>query len=261
MTEITAIDAAHTAMEAAPDDTTLRLKFYERVADSELVLALASEVEDGELFPLVFPVDDGKMVLAFDREERLTEFLGGAAPYAAMPGRRLVQMMADQGASLGLNLEVAPSSIVLPHEVLVWLAETLAARPAEMEAQPTEIHPPMALPEAVLTALDAKLARAGGLAASAYLVQATYEGGSKAPLLAFIDALPDAQVSLAEAAQEALTFAGIEAGMIDVAFFEASSPLAGALARHGLRFDLPELKRPHPPGAPGMNPEMPPKLR
>lgn len=261
MTEITAIDAAHAAMEAAPDDDALRMKFYERVADSELVLALASEVEGGELYPLVFPVDDGKMVLAFDREERLTQFLGGAAPYAAMPGRRLVQMMAEQGASLGLNLEVAPSSIVLPHEALEWLAETLAARPAEMEAQPTEIHPPMALPEAVLTALDAKLARAGGLAASAYLVQATYEGGSKAPLLAFIDALPDAQATLAEAAQEALTFAGIEAGMIDVAFFAASDPLAAALARHGLRFDLPEPHRPQTPGAPGMDPDSPPKLR
>lgn len=261
MTEITAIDAAHAAMEAAPDNDAARLKFYERVADSELVLALASEVEGGELYPLVFPVDDGKMVLAFDREDRLTEFLGGAAPYAAMPGRRLVQMIADQGASLGLNLEVAPSSIVLPHEALVWLSETLAARPAEMEAQPTEIHPPMTLPEAVLTALDTKLARAGALASSAYLVQATYEGGSKAPLLAFIDAIPDAQTTLAEAAQEALTFAGIEAGMIDVAFFAASNPLAAALARHGLRFDLPEPKRPQTPGAPGMNPDTPPKLR
>ena len=261
MSELTPIDHAHAAMELEPDNETLRLRFFERVADSELVVALDSDPERDTVKPLVFPVDGEQIILAFDSEARLTEFLGGAASYAAMPGRLLVQMVAEQGAGIGLNLEVAPSSIMLPHAALVWLRDTLTARPSEMDAAPTEIAPPSGLPERVLSALDTKLAQATGLAKLAYLVQATYESGAKTPLLAFIDAVPDAQVTLAEATQEALTFAGIEAGTMDVAFFASSDEIAATLARHGLRFDLPVPDVQQGPSTPGMDPKAPPKLK
>ena len=64
-----------------------------------------------------------------------------------------------------------------------------------------------------------------------------------------------------EAAQEALVFAGLEAASMDVAFFRASDPLAATIARHGLRFDLPVPEQARSPGAPGMDPNAPPKLR
>ncbi len=255
------IDMAHAAMQAAPENDTLRLRFFERVADSELVLALAAEATDDTLDPLRFDLEEGPMMLAFDSEARLTQFMGKAAPYAAMPGRRLVRMLAGQGISLGLNLEVAPSAIVLPADALEWLDQTLAARPTLVDARPTDIGPPKGLPEAILGALDAKLARAVGLARTAYLVQATYETGGTAPLLVFVDALPAAQETLAEATQEALTFAGLDAGLIDVTFLPAQDPLCAALARHGLRFDLPKPAQPTGPAAPGMDPDAPPKLR
>ena len=40
-----------------------------------------------------------------------------------------------------------------------------------------------------------------------------------------------------------------------------ADPLAGYLAKVGLRFDLPEPEQPQTPGAPGMDPTKPPKLR
>ena len=83
-------------------------------------------------------------------------------------------------------------------------------------------------------------------------------------MLAFVDAAPGAQGALAKAVAEALTFSGIEAGALDVAFFRASEPMAARLAQHGLRFDLPqpveavqEVLR----MAPGSDPAKPPKLR
>ena len=61
---------------------------------------------------------------------------------------------------------------------------------------------------------------------------------------------------------EALTFSGLDAGELDVGFFEASDPLVARLAKVGLQFDLPDpIAMPSPPGAPGMDPEKPPKLR
>ena len=49
---------------------------------------------------------------------------------------------------------------------------------------------------------------------------------------------------------------------LDVVFLAAGSPAAAAMARVGLRFDLPEPQvQDLAPAAPGMDPSRPPKLR
>ena len=125
MTETTALDRAHAAMTAAPEDDGARLRFYERLADSELFMMLTKEVEDGNISPEMFDLADGTFVLLFDREERLAQFADRAVPYAALSGRVVAQMLAGQGIGLGLNLEVAPSSILIPAEAVSWLHQTL----------------------------------------------------------------------------------------------------------------------------------------
>jgi len=262
MTEMTPLDAAYSAMEAAPQDDAVRLRFYERLADSELFLALEGEPGGDQITPRIFPVEDQSFVLVFDREERLADFAEGTAPYAVLSGRGLAAMLSGQGIGLAVN-PGAPSSILIPAEAVDWLADTLSEAPEEVEETPEEIAPPSGLPEALITALDTKLATAGGLARLAYLSAVTYAGGRKSHLLAFVDPVPGAESALARAAGEALTFSGIEAGVMDVGFFRASDPVCAKLAKTGLRFDLPEpAKAGHVPGsAPGMDPDMPPKLR
>lgn len=260
MTE-TPLDQAHAAMQAAPDDDTVRLRFFERLADNELFLLLETEAEGDQITPRLFPLEDVSVALVFDREERLAEFAGGAAPYAAMSGRVVSDLFAGQGIAVGLNLDVAPSAFILPPDALVWLNETLSARPEETQDTPSEIRAPGQLPEAVLLALDAKLALCGGLAHTAYLCGVSYTTGRQTHLLAFIDPVPGAEPALANASSEALTFSGIEAGAIDVAFFRPSDPVAARLARVGLRFELPKPEEAQTPAAPGMNPDKPPILR
>ena len=258
---MTDLDQAHTAMEAAPEDDAARLRFYERLADTELFMLLGAEAEGDQISPELFEIEDQRFALVFDREERLSQFVGRVAPYAGIPGRGLAQMLAGQGIGLALNLEVAPSAMLIPAEAVDWLVATLSHGPDETEARLTEVSAPGGLPEAVVSGLDRKLAIAAGLARFAYLAAATYEDGTRGHVLAFVDAVEGAEKALASAAGEALTFSGIEAGMMDVLFVRASDSLAAHLAKVGLRFDLPEPETPHVPGAPGMNPEKPPKLR
>ncbi len=257
----TALDHAWLAALAAPEDDTARLRFYARLTEGELFVLLEREAKGAQIDPRVFPLEDGPMVVAFDTEARLSEFTGLPAPYAALPGRALVEMLAaaDPPVALGLNLGVAPSSRHLPPEVLTWLAGALAQRPAEVSARIETVTAPAGLPEALLPALDARLARAGGLAAAAWLVAVRYAGGGQGHLLAFVDPAPGAEPTLARALGEALTFSGIEAGALDIAFFEASDPVAARLARVGLRFDLPAPA--NTPAAPPSPPNRPPRLR
>lgn len=257
---VTFLDAAHAAVSADPGNEALRLRFFERLADGEMVLLLEREPVAGRLEPRVFALEDGPVVLIFDREERLAAFTGGIAPYAALPGRVIAAMLKGQGIGLGVNLGVAPSAMLLPPEALDWLAETLEAGPEATEAVPEAFVAPR-VPEAVVAALDAKLARAGGLAVAAVLAGVTYRGGRRGHMLGFLDAVPGAEAALARAMSEALVFSGAEEGELDVVFLTSGEVAADAMGRVGLRFDLPKHQAPTAPGAPGTDPARPPKLR
>lgn len=257
---MTPLDQAYAAMAADEDQ---RLRFYERLADGEMFLLLEEEAVGADITPRVFPLEDGPVVLCFDLEERLAEFAGGIQPYAALPGRVIAQQLAGQGIGLGINLGVAPSGMVLPAEAVDWLAGMLETGPEEVEAVPEAFHAPKGVPEVLLSALDAKLARAGGLASGALLAGVTYRGGRRGHMLAFLDAAPGAEAALARAAGEALAFSGLEAGEMDVGFMATGEAAAEAMARVALRFDLPAPERAEPagPSAPGTDPARPPRLR
>ena len=260
----TEIDTAHAAMESAPEDDAARLRFYECLADSELFLLLATEPEaDDDITPEVIEADGIQYVLVFDQEERLADFAERAASYAAVSGRGLAQMLVGQNIGMGVNLGQA-SSILIPPAAIDWLMETLGNAPQEQMARPVEITAPKGLPETLLTGLDRKLASAGGLAKSAYLAGLTYDTGAKGHILTFVGVTDGAEQALAHAVSEALTFSGIDAGMLDVTFVPEDSQFAERLKRVGIGFDLPEpvADNDHTPGAnPGMNPDSPPKLR
>lgn len=261
----TDLDTAHAAMAAAPEDDPARLRFYEALADAELFLMLGAEPVGENILPALFDLEEGRFVLAFDREERLAAFAEGPVPYAALPGRVIAATLAGQGVGLGLNLGVAPSAFLMPAEALGWLAGTLDHAPGAAEARPVAYGAPSGVPGGLLRALDGKLARLGGLAARAHLVAVTYEGGARGHLLAFEGAAAGAEAALAKAVSEALVFSGIEAGAVDVTFLAAGDPALAALTRAALSFDLPEPTRETAqvlaPQAPGMDPARPPKLR
>lgn len=258
----TPLDTAHAAMEADGSDTA-RLRFYDALAGAELFLMLTAEPEGDDIAPEIFEIGGVSYVLAFDLEDRLAAFAGRAVPYAALSGRALASMLAPQGFGLGLNLEQGPSQTLLPPEALGWLVQTLGTGPEASEARPESLSAPK-VPETLVTALDAKLAGAAGLARRAYLAAVVYEGGGRGHLLGITGAVPGAENALAGAVNEALVFSGLEAGVLDVTFLGDSDPLAASLARVALRFDLPKPEKPRleiERSAPGSDPDKPPKLR
>jgi len=262
MTETTPIDVAHGAMVANEEDDLARLRFYESLAETELFMLLEGEPEGDQISPAMFEVEDQSFVLIFDREERMSEFYGKEiAPYAALSGRAMAQMLEGQRIGMALNMGVAPSAMLVPAEAVDWLAQTLGSDPEQVEGQITELTAPKGLPETLLTALDRKLASAAGLAVEAYLCGVTYEGGGRGHMLAFVGTVEGAEGALTAAVNEALVFSGIDAGMLDVAHLEGGDPVSERVAKVGLRFDLPTPQMPSQPGAnPGMDPNKPPKL-
>ena len=256
----TPLDQAHATMEASEAQS---LRFYERLADAELFLMLEEEASDDRARPLIFETSDGAFALVFDREDRLADFVDTPTPFVAMSGRRIAKTLAGEAIGLGLNLGVAPSSMLMPPTTVDWLNEVLGAKSIVTEAVPEQLHPPKGLPETLISALDIKLANMSGVVAAAYLVGVTYKGAQNGHMLAMIDVPNAAQEGVAEAISEALAFSGIEAGQLDVTFLDTTSPHIEGFANVGLKFDIPDLVLPAPlkPVAPGMDPKNPPKLR
>jgi len=263
MTLETPLDHAHAAMEAVPEDEQVRLQFYDRLAEAELFLMLARDAVGDQAEPELFDVGDARFVLVFDTDARLGSFAGQPVPYAALSGRSIVGMLAQQGIGIALNPDVAPSSILLPAEAVDWLSETVSQGPSEAEARPEEVRAPTGLPDRLLVALDAKLRAANGLARRGYLAEVTYDTGVKGHLIGFTGVVPGAEAALAQAIQEALVFSGLEAAALDVVFLRDSDPVTARLARVGLRFDLPEpvMEQRSEPVAPGSDPAKPPILK
>lgn len=265
MSDMTSLDLAHAAMEAAPDDDATRLRFYQRLADTELFLLLENDAADDTILPQVFDTADGQFVMAFDSEDRLAAFTGAPSPYAGLPGRVIAGQLAGQGIGIGLNLGVAPSSFLMPAGAIDWLMDMLSTMPEGAEGRPETFHAPHALPEKLLTALDGKLAMMVGLGQQALLTGVTYVDGRRGHMLAFTGAPVSAQPALANAVSEALRFSGVEAAELDVTFLAADDPALSHLRQVALAFDLPapvpEQVLVSTPAAPGTDPTKPPRLR
>ncbi|MBV1869072.1 MAG: SseB family protein [Marinosulfonomonas sp.] len=262
MADLTPLDAAHEKMQADEHDDVARLRFYERLADTELFVLLEDESNLETMSPKILVADGMQFCLVFDTEERLADFSGETVPYAALSGRSLVNMLAGQRVGLGVNLGVAPSSILIPPDALAWLHEVLAEKAQEGTDIPIKLSAPVDLSDGIFEALNTKLALATGLAGAAYLVDAAYKSGRSGYLLAVIDPVAGSEGALVQAVNEALVFTGEDNLNLDVSFFGSGDPIFAHLARVGLRFEIPVPKPAEIPGsAPGMDKNKPPKLR
>lgn len=255
------------AVRRAGEDAAASGPVFDALFNAELVLLLEEEPRDDRLRPALLELESGPTALAFDTVERLAAFADRPAPYAAMPGRALVSLLASgesdgRSLSLAVNPGVAPSELFYGPEALAWAVEFLAERPAEEDARILGFGPPRGASEALLAALDAKLAAMSVALAEAWLVQAEFEGKPPGLLLALRMRAPGGEGGVAQAAVETARLADPDGAGLDVAFANEGDPLLENARRAGLGFELPEPKPVRrAPAAPGSDPDRPPRLR
>ena len=256
---MTRLDDALTRLRDDPDNLDARAAYLGALGDTEILLAVLNEPTGDAVEPDLIQTPSGQFALAFDTADRLAEASGTPKPYVALPGRILAEMLASQDIGLAINLG-SSSEMVVTGEELSWLSAQLQTTPDQATGRIVEARAPKRLPEALLKALDTQLARAAGLAKAAYLAEVSYEENRRGHLLAILDAVEGSESAFARSIDNALRFSGLDAAELDVAFFNASDPIAARLANVGIRYDLPEVTVEARP-APGSDPTKPPKLR
>lgn len=259
---MTRLDELAQAMQSGSQETALR--FYQALADSDLVLLM-----DGEdtMRPKVFELSDGPMILAYDMEERLSE-MHGVASYAALPGRVLAQQIVGKRLSLGLNLgSDAASEMVLPPDALSWLCDMLD-RQIQVDETAVLDFASSGLSDGFIASLKFAMAGAGALISSLGVVAATTHSwtGEVAlqEIVVIFGAPTPAEEPLARAVSEAASFAAMPADSVAVQFLPDLSfaPKAMAAVMRLIQLPAPPIEdAKDPAAAPGMDPDRPPRLR
>ncbi len=252
---MSALDAAHAAMMADPEDEAARRDYYGLIAASELYLLLEAEPQADHAAPLVLETEDGKLALAFDSDVRLGGFVEAPMPHLVLSGRAIVGMLAGQGIGVAIN-PGAETDYVLTGDVLDWMREAASESPDLAGAMPDRLFAPKSASQAFLKALDQRLAMLAGVVRTAWLGEDT-EGGL---VLVLTGVTPERQGAVAALMAEARNFAAPEHGL-GVVFAEGGAALETRLANVALRFDLPQPPEPPAHKAPGTDPERPPRLR
>lgn len=262
MPDPTPLDLAHAAMTDRPEDLAARMAYYHRLADTELCLVLTREPAGDRLDPRILALDDGRFALAFDGEDRLAAFARQPVPYAALPGRAAVLMLAGTGLGLGLNLGAGAGAFLMPADAVDWLAAALADRPAAAPLRPVRWQAPAA--PALAGPLADALSALGGAAAGVWLAAAQDADGRLCDVLLAEAAAGAPHEPLARALAEAAAFAAAGAEppavmVVDAAALARIGPQAFAVR---VALATPAAAAPAPARQPpGSDPARPPRLR
>ena len=201
-------------------------------------------------------VEERTLALAFDSEVRLAEFVEGAADTLTLTGSDLADLLAGTGLGLGVNLGPSGAPMELTPDNLDWILEEAPPEVGEAEGAIDAVHRPDNVPPGLLEALDARLATLPGQAEAAYLVAAKGEEVDTL-LLVITGAHPAKRSAVAGQIAEGLRFSDVDSPL-DITFADPGDPLLLAVARHGIRFDVPKDGGSQMP--PGSDPDKPPRL-
>ena len=247
----------------SPENQPTRLRFFNAFLDSELCLLLSKEAGEETISPIVAYCRGIEHVLVFTCENSLVEYSKKVAPYAALSGRVIVDMLARANLGLAFNFAMPSSELILTAGDIKWLNEIVAESPYIHEARPTLFFPLGTEGEKLASILTEKLLPAANLAASFWLVGVQYDDQSQGVLLIILDARPGAEAPLAKAAIEAVAFSGFDNLPFDVSFLKGQNKLAETVKRQGQPLLFPKLptKMLSLPSIPGGDPSKPPQLR
>lgn len=258
---MTPLDQALAAMVADPEVEGLRRAYFDRLSIVELFLLLEAEPESDEdtVNPRVFPLEDGPVVLAFDTEQRLADFAGEAF-YLGLRGAELIELVASSRLGLGINFGTDGSEFMMAPEDAAWLSTRLAGQTRQVTGPLSRLERPAANEE-LLTALDARLATAGGVLREAILVGAAAPSGPPGLVLVLVDIGEADAAQLSRSISQALAVLGQDV-QLDVTALAHSDPRLGKIRQLGLAFSVPEPEPETPVErlGPGLDPDKPPKL-
>ena len=255
----TALDLAFERARSAEEDSGA---FYDALFATTVFMPIrnayneageSSDTEAQSIEPLVWEVEGDETLLLFDTEERLARWATEPMNYVGIPGSTFFKMFQGE-LQVAVNLTVAPSSVMIPVDVVSWLHDRAEAM-VETEEVPAGTGmdvtaPPELAPEAV-GRITAKLAGLRNEIHEAIIFSLAIDAGEEESIRRVVlgvaltvGGIEDADIiatSLAETAT--IAFNGERA--FEVALLDPESPLMNAARNVGVKLPIVDLSSLH----------------
>lgn len=176
----TSLDRAFMQAEVAKDDAAIQ-DFYQVFVNEVFYLLLEGEEdcmshEPDNIRPYFVSLEEEKTALIFDTEERMAQFIDKPSHFVTLTGQALVEMFVHHNVQLGLNLGVAPSSLIIHSDILKTLWQDLMSSTDivdQSDINDITVSPPMLASEVLVKSLHMHLELWRDTLAEAFLIQAT----------------------------------------------------------------------------------------
>ena len=205
------------------DDRADWLRLWQAVAGTRLVVPVADPAAD-RMQPQVVDIDGEPAVVAFEDMEGFASRLREPAACAEIDGADLAKMLAGTSHALAITPEREAGPLVLPPEVVNWIARTYRAHVNRNEAEGVHVSAPDLPDPGAIELMGQSVAALGDDCPEAWLVTMTADGG--APESVLVLGLADRVARIEAEIAETVTRA-IQAGM--------SKPISVACADRGSR--------------------------
>ena len=240
---MTQLNKAFLEMSQNPENNDARLKYYGVLADTNLFLLLEQEPSNEILDPKFIQLKGNNFALAFDSEEKLSEFYGETAAFAEVTGRVLAKMLLEEKIGLGINLGISEGELLLPWEIIEWFVNVLDEAPNLVQITPKKFLRAEAFPEILVKALQEKLMPAVGLFDEIWICAVEYNEDESSHLICLMGAQNSAQQAIVKSINEVLSFTDIDLGNIDVAHFSYDDEVCTKIREIGIKLEFPKVSK------------------
>ena len=81
-----------------------KLEFYQRILGNEFLIILESNDFEGDLTPRTFDTQEGKFLLCYESNEKLTNFLTQEAAHALLSFTKIITLIKNKKIGIALNI-------------------------------------------------------------------------------------------------------------------------------------------------------------
>ena len=236
------IDELYSYFHTEPNNIEKKLEFYQRILGNEFLIILESSDFEGDLTPRTFDTQEGKFLLCYESNEKITNFIIQEVAHVLLSFKKTIALIKNKKIGIALNIG-DNSGVLLGLEAVEWLWKVILSNPSEeLSSIPTEFKFPNFVDESLLSNLKVALETMSGMAKRVVLAQAQYKDLSESFFLGFIDSPQLFHELIRKRVLDIVKLDKSDSVFVDVAFLSSSTELAAQLSKKGLNVKFPRLR-------------------
>ena len=235
------IDELYSYLQSEPNNTNRKLEFYQRILGHDFLVVLENTDLDEDLRPHIFNTEEGRFLLCFENNEKLTNFIIRETTHALLSFKEIIKFVENKKIGIALNLGTK-SGVLLDLKAVRWIEQVILTGPAiELSSRPIAFEFPNLVDKNLISKLKIALDKLSGMTKKVVLARARYKDLGVSYFLGFIDSPQVFHELIKERILDIVKLQKSDSVFVDVAFLSSSTELASQLVANGLTMTLPKL--------------------